>query len=433
MKLAQSRQSEPRPSTATRLRLTSRWTAALLALAAGASAQVRPHTSVSSPTGRAAVESTDAQALSAWDAQVGDRFGFAVALQEQHLLVGVPYDDLAGTRSGSVASFVKEGSRWEQRDILAPPDGRSGDYFGMALGLDGEECAVGAPWNSARASRSGAVHLFRWSAGHWLHSAELHQPAPSPDAQLGEAIALSVGLLVVGARNELHEGQSCGAAFVWERREGRWELASSLHGSRAESGAMFGFRVATAGGRVFVSAHGERDGRGAVYVFERGPRGWEELERLEGPNPASGDYFGLALAARPGELLIGAPWRDAHVENGGAADLYQPELGAWRLREQFSAAGASAFGSVVALNSRGLVIGARGTSASDESSNTFAFHAPRRGQDLGALRPLQLPAPLGELCRSLATDGDELVLGSEQGGKRTTSPGHVTVLRLLGG
>jgi hypothetical protein len=424
MKPSQSSRSDLGPDSTTALR-ASLWSVAFLALAASARAQLGPgHAPPSS--------AAEVQTLTPWDAQIGDRVGFSVALEEQHLLVGVPYDNLSGTRSGSVASFVKRGSRWEQRDILAPPGGRKGDYFGMALDLDGTECAVGSPWNSELAPRSGAVHLFRWRDGHWLHSAELHQPTPSRDAQLGEAIALSGGLLVVGARNELHGGESTGAAFVWERHEGNWELRGSLRGSRSESGAMFGFRVAAAGGRVFVSAHGERDGRGAVYVFERGLGGWEEVERLEGPDPASGDYFGLALAAGPGGLLIGAPWRDTQDENGGEAYYYEPELGTWRLRERLVQAGASAFGSVVALNSRSLVIGARGTSVRGGASGAFAFHAPRSGAGLGVLEPLRLPTPMGELCRSLAIDGDELVLGSEGPEERPASPGRVTVLPLLG-
>lgn len=376
--------------------------------------------------------STARRTLEAWDLQSGDHFGFSLAVRGEHLLAGLPYDDLAGTRSGSVAAFVRHGEEWQQRDILAPPGATTGDYFGMALALGQDECVVGAPWDSGLAPRAGAVHLYRWDGRLWHHLDELHQPHPSEGAQLGEAVALEGSLLVAGARHQIRDGEPTGSAYLWRKSGDGWELEATLVGSECEADAQFGFRVATAGGRVFVAAHGEEAGSGAVYVFEQEPTSWVQAHRIQAPEPSEGDYFGLALTANRGQLVVGAPWKDSVGEDAGEAFIYALEPTGWRLKERLSQPGTVAFASIMDLGPGGLVIGARGSSQPSAAPGLSLYHAPAQGGGLGPLRRLSSRANRANrvFCRSIAVDRAWVVVGSEREGETATSPGEVTLLPL---
>ena len=116
----------------------------------------------------------DGAQVTPWDLQSGDRFGSDLAVSDQWLMVGSPGDDLTGRDSGSVAAFERVEGAWQQRDILAPTDGKPGEYFGTCLAISDNLCAIGAPWDGVRGTRSGAVYLFQWDGRFWKQIHKLH-------------------------------------------------------------------------------------------------------------------------------------------------------------------------------------------------------------------------------------------------------------------
>src|SRR5688572_4785775 len=85
------------------------------------------------------------QKLLASDMEQGDRFGSAVAIQGDWLIVGSPQDDDMGLQSGSAYVFRRNGSGWVEHQKLTASDGQPSDSFGFSVAMDAGTAVIGAP------------------------------------------------------------------------------------------------------------------------------------------------------------------------------------------------------------------------------------------------------------------------------------------------
>ena len=70
------------------------------------------------------------QQFSASDGAYEDGFGFAVAIDGNTIVVGVPFDTLGPVEFlGTAYVFVRQGDRWMERARLFPSDGGVDEYF----------------------------------------------------------------------------------------------------------------------------------------------------------------------------------------------------------------------------------------------------------------------------------------------------------------
>jgi len=113
-----------------------------------------------------------------------DRFGSALFLSPERLVVGapgenssgvgvnVPRDDSAAPNSGAAYVFRPSGAAWAQMAAIKAPNTEGGDAFGSAVAVDGDTVASGAPGEASAARglngnsadngmpRSGAVFVY---------------------------------------------------------------------------------------------------------------------------------------------------------------------------------------------------------------------------------------------------------------------------------
>ncbi len=98
--------------------------------------------------------------LTASDTAAEDKFGVAVAIEGDTVVVGAHQEDENGTDSGSVYLFSKPSTGWgdatETMKLIAP-DGAAGDEFGESLAVRGGSVIVGAPGDD---SDTGAAYVF---------------------------------------------------------------------------------------------------------------------------------------------------------------------------------------------------------------------------------------------------------------------------------
>jgi hypothetical protein len=104
---------------------------------------------------RAGAVWTAQQQLQAGNATPGDRFGGAVALAGDVLVVGARFEDGDGTGinppvtpnapSGAAYVYTRTGATWSQLAYVKAPDTQAGADFGAAVSLSGDSLAVGAP------------------------------------------------------------------------------------------------------------------------------------------------------------------------------------------------------------------------------------------------------------------------------------------------
>lgn len=90
--------------------------------------------------------------LTASDAAIEDRFGFAVSISGDTALVGVPDDDDAGAGSGSTYVYQRNAGgadNWGEVKKLIASDAGGGRGFGVCVSIDGNTAIIGTRANNA--------------------------------------------------------------------------------------------------------------------------------------------------------------------------------------------------------------------------------------------------------------------------------------------
>lgn len=160
--------------------------------------------------------------LKADQSGVNDRFGSAVAIAGNTVLVGAPFEDgsaigvngtndEASPNSGAAYSFVRSGTTWIFEAYLKATNTGMNDAFGSAVAFSGDTAVIGAPFESSAATgidgngaseaapTSGAVYEFTRAAGTW--GAERYVKASNCGAgdRFGAAVAISGTTFLAGA------------------------------------------------------------------------------------------------------------------------------------------------------------------------------------------------------------------------------------------
>ncbi|HYU33494.1 MAG TPA: FG-GAP repeat protein [Thermoanaerobaculia bacterium] len=299
--------------------------------------------------------------------QKGERFGSAVSLAGDVLVVGAPgYDVGTGPPTidaGAVYIFQPVGSLWREKQKLFLPNDPplAWQQFGSAVATDGTQIFVGAPTAGPAGTNSGAVYRFVLSAGTWsLHDLPAVGGLGAGD-QLGASLALSGDLLVAGAPAP---PPKTGTGGVWNFRLSEPTVPpwKSLTAGNTEVRDLAGFAVAVSGERVVVGGvlGDQADGAaGAAWSFDcaQGDEEEEEEECTEEAEAVARDPrlvkpYGASVALTEQSMAVGA-------SEEGAVYLYRQVRKGWRQEERLiSAYKDDSFGSSVALEGPLLAVGA---------------------------------------------------------------------------
>ena len=264
--------------------------------------------------------------LKASNAESGDSFGGAVALDEKEVAVGASSESSgakgvngdqqnnASLNSGAVYLFATENAMWTQKAYVKASNTDENDGFGTSVSLSGQVLAVGAPYEASSSTiingdqlnnslpAQGAVYLFRKTAEEWQqetylkpHSVQGSDTGEIPyGAEFGASVCISGNQILVGAPQERSDSSglnssfpnngapASGAAYLFVNEDERWALAHFLKASNTESGDNFGWAAAIDGDLSTIGAWSESSGAtgingdqnsnssaaaGAVYIF----------------------------------------------------------------------------------------------------------------------------------------------------------------------
>ena len=265
---------------------------------------------------------------------------------------------------------------------------------------------------------------------------------PGRDDFFGEAVAISGDYIVVGVRTSDDRNRTnTGAAYVFKRIDGQWQEVQKLVASDGSERDFFGESVAIDGDRILVGALGVR-GRcpagvnfntcnfGAVYAFERIDGQWQQVQKLEPPNPvfvdpggasSSSVGFGWEVALDGDRAVIGSP-QDGQVDiQAGAAYFYVRENGEWVPEQKLlprSGLFASFFGTTIGLDGDRLIVGSpTDDEAGDGAGAAHLFERPGNlWQRVAKLLPPPVTPPdsveFDTFAREVALNGDWAFVGS---------------------
>jgi len=108
------------------------------------------------------------QKLLAKDANHDDEFGGSVSISGTTIAVGAYFATVVGhPRWGAVYVFTQSGTSWAQQQKLSAKDGNTGDFFGWAVSVAGNNVAIGVPdANVGGNPRQGAAYVFTQSGSN---------------------------------------------------------------------------------------------------------------------------------------------------------------------------------------------------------------------------------------------------------------------------
>lgn len=295
-----------------------------------------------------------------------------------------PVGGAGGEAAGGAAGCEEPTETAEVAYLLHPYPATTAVRFGKALAIDGDTLVVGTP-------RDEAAFVYVKTECGWSFQAELNADDETLGSNFGNAVAIQGDTIVVGASlaeitpSEGEESIKAGAAYVFERGDGTWSQGAKLQAHNADATDLFGACVALDAGTIAIGAPGEDsasrtinagsdddslESDGAAYLFSRVGDEWGEAAYLkrEGDNP-SGDVnwgFGVSVGLSNQHLVVGSPGSDfGGITDVGAAYAFNEESGVWAfeqalwVRAQLTSDNhGSKFGSALAVSEDFLAVGA---------------------------------------------------------------------------
>ena len=344
------------------------------------------------------------QRLTASDADAGDQFGGAVAVEGDVAVVGADRDEDNGIESGSAYVFRYNGMTWDEEEKISAFIGAPGDSFGFSVAVsdhpDGTVAVVGALKDDVTSFDQGSVYVFRNSGMGWEQEQRLVASNGLQGDEFGGSVAVSSSTAVVGADLDDDDGTDSGSAYVFFYFGTAWVQETQLNASDAVAGDQFGFSVAISGDTIVVGAPKKAvDGdsaAGAAYVFRLGNLTglWEQEAILTESNGSSQNQFGISVAVSGDTAVIGAD--AAGGVSGGSAYVFRRTGTTWAEQEILDASDVpssaelpgDSFGISVSVSSDTAVVGAR-------------FHV-HDAVDAGAAYVFSVPEPSAALLTATA-------------------------------
>lgn len=363
----------------------------------------------------------------------GNRFGTVLATRGNTLVVGMPGDRNSSStattaEAGSVVVFHQSSGQWTQQARLTGPSGLPN--FGSCVAVDGPVLAAGSPFQPPR--------IFEQNPqGTWVPVCDVQES--------GYAVAVSGNRVFVGNRlGTLTEGVSSGRVVVYAKVDGVWCEEATLYAEDAENGASFGHALAVEGSTLVIGAPNDSV-YGAVYVFQRGEGGWQQVAKVTaGAHVSASSRFGSAVALDNGTLVVGAPFGGGG--NSGEAFVFRQGAGpdVWTLASRLVAPVAvqnAQFGSSVAVDGIGVLVGVpNGISPNGLRQGLAYFFRPSGDQWAASARLAETAVgqlvpgdvDLHRVGESVAMNGQVAMVGVPQGptptGSHTGTVGLYTVL-----
>jgi len=274
------------------------------------------------------------------DLEVGGGFGSAVDISESFAVVGAPSDSytLAGTsdllkESGSVYVYQRIETDWVFQQKLIPNDPKANSKFGNAVSLDNDYIIVGAFYdtiaiNSNAYTFLGSAYIFKYNGEQWVQEAKLVPNDPGENYSFGFSVSISGNYAIVGCNSK----RPYGAAYVFKNNNGNWEHHHMLT-SGVNKYLRFGYSVdifddyAIVGADQYINENNYKTG--TVFIFHRQDNTWGNPVQLSDKDGLNNDSFGKAVAINKDYALIGARLNDTFGTSSGMAYISKRTETGW--------------------------------------------------------------------------------------------------------
>ncbi|MCI0388648.1 MAG: hypothetical protein MOB07_07755 [Acidobacteria bacterium] len=352
----------------------------------------------------------------------GDRFGSAVAIDGDVAVIGSPYDTV-GTASlqGSAHVFVRDDGYWARAVQLFANDGAAGDRFGSAVAISGNTIVISATHKNINgAVYRGAVYVFVRSGGTWIQQARLVAGDGAANDFFGSSVSISGNRVAVGSpEDEIGGKRAQGSVTLFYRSGTTWSLEKVLTANDGAALDRFGFSVSLSEDQVLVGAAGAASSRGAAYVFGNNILPWGQRAKLTDSEGKAGDNFGWSVALYGNTALV-IRLGNARPQTGGAAFVFvgpPGTVGFWKEQARLILDDEE-YSHSVALSDDTAVIGMANKTILGQSHQGAAIVIKRKGTVWSLQQPIVARDGRDNdyFGHSVAISDDTILIGAEFGG-----------------
>lgn len=315
------------------------------------------------------------------DGATGDWFGFTVAIDGNHAIVGAKQDDVgANSNQGSVYFYRYNGSNWVLTQKVVDPAGVTSEIFGQSVSVNGNWAVIGAP-----GANGGSASIYQYNGSTWVFMQKITDPGAVSGDRFGSAVSISGNYIIVGAENDqvgtnVDQGSAC--LFRYNVTGSNWVFMQKITDATGSATAEFGCTVSIEGVYAIVGARWENVGanndQGTASIYRYNGSNWILMNKLIDATGEGSDQFGVSVSISGNYAVIGASSDNVMFSNQGSASVYYYNGSNWVFQQKLSDANGSAsdiFGSSVSISGNYIIIGALqddiGTNTNQGSSTIY--------------------------------------------------------------
>ena len=265
----------------------------------------------------------------------GDKFGESVSIHGDTIVIGARFDDEnGGNLAGAAYVFTRNGNQWNLTpDVKLVAVDQGGSYFnyqfGNSVSIYGNSIIVGAYFDQEDGvGNVGAAYVFNRINSVWNANPAAKLVPEKVDGQFvtslfGESVAIKNNRLIVSARNDLEDGISNGAVFIYTNSGSNWTQQAKLNLNTSVGSPFEGVDID--GSTAIVSSYDDGDETAVVKLFTEAANVWTQRAKLvasDSDGMTSGDAFGRSVVLDGNMVLVGAPFDDDVGNNYGASYYY---------------------------------------------------------------------------------------------------------------
>lgn len=315
--------------------------------------------------------------LTSPNAQDAGGFGGAVAISGTLAVVGA-FGESVGGHSNAGRVYLYNAATGKLVQTLESPNVQTNGNFGGSVAVNGRFAVIGGPGESVDGpSYAGHAYVYEVTADKLTLVQTLTSPSAQKYGHFGGSVAVSGGLVVVGAPNENASGyQGAGHTYLYIAASGK--LVKTLTSPNAQDYGQFGNSVALGGKLAVVGALGETaDGQifaGRAYAYNASSGSL--IQTLTSPNAQYNGVYGISVAISGKTAVIGAFQETADgYADAGHAYVYELAAGKLKLVQTLTSPNAQTHGffGIVATSGESLVVGADGETAFDHANAGHAY------------------------------------------------------------
>ena len=299
----------------------------------------------------------------------GDQSGYSVSISSDgtNVAIGAIGNSGGGSDAGQLRVYQYSNNAWAQ--IGLDIDGEAaGNQSGMSVALsgDGTTVAIGASGNSGiNGAYSGHVRVYRNIAGTWTKlGADIDGEATNNASGSAVAISLDGNIVAIGAPFNSDNGNSAGQVRVYQYSNNAWtKIGADIDGESSNDNSGQAVAISSDGTIVAIGApqnsNGNGNGSGQVRVYRNIAGTWTKLGAdIDGE--AAGDVSGssVAISSDGTTVAIGAPFNDGTGNSAGQLRVYQYSNSSWtKIGSDIDGNAASdGSGRSVAISSDGTIV-----------------------------------------------------------------------------